>query len=122
MLLEADSRLAVRAIRGYDRWADPDLTRGAVFDVGTHPIFGAMTTSGRSVLIPDASLHPGWQRHRGAEHVRNWMGVPLLAADRMIGLYAVDKSVPGFFTTEHLRYTEALAPHAALAIRNARLY
>jgi len=122
MLLENDSRLAVRALSGYEQWSDPELTRGAVFEVSTHPILGALLASRRSVLIPDTALHPGWQRHHGAEHVRNWMGVPLLAADRVIGLYAVDKAVPGFFTSEHLRFTEALAPHAALAIRNARLY
>ena len=122
MLLEGDSRLAVRAMHGYEKWGDSNLTRGAVFDVATHPIFGSLLSSRRSVLIPDTSVHPGWQRHDGAEHVRNWMGVPLLAADRVIGIYAVDKAVPGFFTSEHLRFTEALAPHAALAIRNARLY
>ena len=122
MLLEGDSRLAVRALRGYEKWGDAELTRGAVYEVASHPILGAMLTTRRSILIPDTTLHPGWQRHPGAEHVRNWMGVPLLAADRVIGLYAVDKAVPGFFTSEHLRFTEALAPHAALAIRNARLY
>ncbi len=122
MLLEGDSRLAVRALRGYEKWGDPGLTRGAVYEIASHPILGALLTTRRSILIPDTALHPGWQRHHGAEHVRNWMGVPLLAADRVIGLYAVDKAVPGFFTSEHLRFTEALAPHAALAIRNARLY
>jgi PAS domain S-box-containing protein len=122
MLLENDSRLVVRALSGYEDWADPDLTRGAAFEVATHPIFGALISTRRSILVPDTAAHPGWQRHPGAEHVRNWMGVPLLAADRVIGLYAVDKAQPGFFTAEHLRYTEALAPHAALAIRNARLY
>lgn len=122
MLLEGDSRLAVRALRGYEKWGDPGLTRGAVYEIASHPILGALLTTRRSILIPDTALHPGWQRHHGAEHVRNWMGVPLLAADRVIGLYAVDKAVPSFFTSEHLRFTEALAPHAALAIRNARLY
>ncbi len=122
MLLEGDSRLAVRALRGYEKWGDPELTRGAVYEIASHPILGALLTTRRSILIPDTALHPGWQRHHGAEHVRNWMGVPLLAADRVIGLYAVDKAVPSFFTSEHLRFTEALAPHAALAIRNARLY
>jgi len=122
MLLEGDSRLAVRALRGYERWADPELTRGAVYDVASHPILAALLTTRQSILIPDTEADPGWQRHSGAQHVRNWMGVPLLAADRVIGLYAVDKASPGFFTSEHLRFTEALAPHAALAIRNARLY
>jgi diguanylate cyclase (GGDEF)-like protein len=122
MLLEDDSRLGVRAIRGYERWGDPLVTRGSVFDVRTHPIFGALIRGRRSILIRETRGHPGWQRHEGANHVRNWMGVPLVANDRVIGLYAVDKSEPGFFTSRHVQLTEAMAPHAAIAIQNARLF
>jgi diguanylate cyclase (GGDEF)-like protein len=122
MLLEDDSRLAVRAIRGYEAFGDPVATRTSAFDVQTHPILGAIIGQRRSLVIRETRGHPGWQRHDGAEHVRNWMGVPLLAGDRVIGLYAVDKSEPGFFTSEHVRLTEALAPHAAIAIQNARLF
>ncbi len=122
MLLEDDSKLAVRAIRGYERWGDPVITRQSVFDVRTHPILGALLTGRRSIVIRETRGHPGWLRHEGADHVRNWMGVPLLAGDRAIGLYAVDKSEPGFFTSEHVQLTEAIAPHAAIAIQNARLF
>jgi diguanylate cyclase (GGDEF)-like protein len=90
--------------------------------VRTHPILGALIRGRRSILIRETRGHPGWQRHLGAEHVRNWMGVPLLSADRVIGLYAVDKSEPGFFTTRHVQLTEAMAPHAAIAIQNARMF
>ena len=122
MLLEDDSRLAVKAIRGYEQWGDPSATRASVFDVRTHPIFGALLRGRRSIVIRETRGHPGWQHHHGATHVRNWMGVPLLAADRVIGLYAVDKAQPGFFTSRHVQLTEAIAPHAAIAIQNARLF
>jgi diguanylate cyclase (GGDEF)-like protein len=122
MLLEDDRRLEVRAIRGYEQWGDPVVTRGSAFDMSTHPILGALISEKRSIVIRETRGHPGWQRHEGADHVRNWMGVPLIAADRVIGLYAVDKAEPGFFTSEHVRRTEALAPHAAIAIQNARLF
>jgi diguanylate cyclase (GGDEF)-like protein len=122
MLLDDDGRLAVKAIRGYERWGDADATRASVFDVRTHPIFGALIRGRRSILIRETRGHPGWQRHPGADHVRNWMGVPLLAADKVIGLYAVDKAEPGVFTTRHVQLTEAISPHAAIAIQNARLF
>jgi diguanylate cyclase (GGDEF)-like protein len=122
MLLEDGSRLAVRAIRGYETWGDASATRDSVFDVRSHPIFGALLGARRSILIRETRGHPGWQRHKGASHVRNWMGVPLLAGDRVIGLYAVDKAEPGFFTSRHVQLTEAMAPHAAIAIQNARLF
>src|SRR6266581_768359 len=121
MMLEDDSRLAVLASRGYDSLGGPVLARNVRFDVRTHPSLGALIGSGRSVLISDTTAQEGWPRHEGEEHGRNWMGVPLMIDDRVIGLYAVDKSEAGFFTARHLQLTEALAPHAAMAIGNARL-
>lgn len=123
MLLEGEDLVAVRAIRGYDSWTgDTDVVRRSTFQVATHPIFATMIRSATSVLVPDTTTHPDWQHHDGSDHVRSFIGVPLLAAGRVIGLYGVDKAQPGFFDQEHVRRTESLAPHAAIAIRNARLF
>jgi diguanylate cyclase (GGDEF)-like protein/PAS domain S-box-containing protein len=122
MLLEAEDRLVVRAVRGYERWGDVERARASVFDVGQHTVLGDIVREGRSVIIPDTRAHTCWERHDGALHVRNFLGVPLWASGRVIGLFALDKSEPGFFTKEHVRRTEALAPHAAVAIHNAHLF
>jgi diguanylate cyclase (GGDEF)-like protein/PAS domain S-box-containing protein len=122
MLLEGEDRLAVRAIRGYERWGAAEVAAKGVFDLPANHVLQEVIESGKSVLIADTALHPHWQRYAGATHVRNFIGVPLRAAGRVIGLYAVDKAVAGFFTPEHVRRTETLAPHAAVAIRNARLF
>ena len=58
----------------------------------------------------------------GADHVRNWMGVPLVASGKVIGLYSVDKAEPDFFQPEHARLAETLAARAASAIQNAQLF
>ena len=120
MLLDDDGRLAVRAIRGYERGGDPALTRDHAFDV-PNPVFAALVGHRRSILIADTREYPGWPGHAGTEHVRSWMGVALLAAEGVIGLYAVEKAEAGFFTPRHVQLSEALAPHAAIAVRNARL-
>jgi hypothetical protein len=65
MLLDGADRIAVRCIRGYGRYGHVEANRGHVFEVHTHPIFGAMLDTRRSVLIPDTWEHPGWQRHVG---------------------------------------------------------
>ena len=114
MLLDDDGRLAVRAIRGYERGGDH------AFDV-PNPVFAALVGHRRSILIADTREYPGWPGHAGTEHVRSWMGVALLAAEGVIGLYAVEKAEAGFFTPRHVQLTEALAPHAAIAVRNAQL-
>jgi len=54
--------------------------------------------------------------------IRAWLGVPLLFGDRLIGMIALDKQMPSFYTEEHARLARAFAAQAAVAIENARLY
>jgi diguanylate cyclase (GGDEF)-like protein len=122
LLLEEGGALRVRAIRGYERWTDPETIRHSLFQAADHPILGPLLESGQSLLIPDTAEERRWQRHPGAHYVRSWIGVPLKAAGQPIGLYSLDKAEPGFFTEAHVRWTEAMAQHAALAIQNARLF
>ncbi len=122
MLLEADSRLVVRAARGYERWTDLQRVRAITFNVHANPHLNALLSTQQSILIRDTTAHPGWEHHASTEYVRNWLGVPLVAGGEAIGLYSLDKAEPGFFTEEHLRLAEALAAQAAVAIQNARLH
>jgi two-component system, cell cycle sensor histidine kinase and response regulator CckA len=122
MLVEGGARLSLRALRGYERWADPARPPVIAFDAGTNLILDAILTSHQSVLIPDTRQHVGWERVAGAEHVLCWLGVPLSDGGSVVGLYSLNKAEAGFFTEEHRGLAESLAPHAALAIRNARLY
>lgn len=119
MLLEEGFRLVVQASRGYSQ---PETLQGAVYSVSSHAIFRRLVGERRSVLVADTAADPDWVVHAGAEDVRCWMGVPLLAGRELIGIYAVDKREAGFFAEGHLRLTEALAPQAVIAIRNARLF
>ncbi len=122
MLLEGDARLVVRAARGYERWTDSEAIRTMTFDVQANPIFRRLVREQESVLIADTQQDPGWEWTTAGKHVRNWMGVPLVAGGKVIGLYSLDKAEPNFFTEEHLRTAEALAAQAAVAVQNARLF
>ncbi|MGA9349743.1 MAG: GAF domain-containing protein [Anaerolineae bacterium] len=54
--------------------------------------------------------------------IRGWLGVPMLLGDRLIGMIALDKREPSFYTEEHARLAQAFATQAAIAIENARLF
>ena len=57
-----------------------------------------------------------------AAGIRSWLGVPLLFGDRLIGMIALDKQEPGFYTADHACLALAFAAQAAVAIENARLF
>jgi len=75
-------------------------------------------------IVEDApTVYSGFRQEPHAPAgIRAWLGVPLLFGDRLIGMIALDKRVPGFYTEEHARLALAFAAQAAIAIENARLY
>jgi PAS domain S-box-containing protein len=122
ILPETDSRLTMAAARGYGRWSSPAQLASISFDAEANPILRSIFREGQSSLIGETENYPGWERRDGCEHVRNWMGIPLRDAGRVIGLYSIDKATPHFFSEEHLRLAEALAAASVVAIKNARLF
>jgi signal transduction histidine kinase len=122
MLWTGANQVAIRALRGYDRWSGAAAARSITFDMQDTPTICAVFDRQQSVLVPDTAECPGWVRLEGAEHVRSWFAVPLAVSGKILGLFSVDKAEPGFFTDEHVRLAEALAPQAAVAIQNAQLY
>src|SRR5918997_4567267 len=56
------------------------------------------------------------------EHIRSWLGVPLVSKEQPIGLLAIIHEEPGHYTDRHIELATAFANQAAVAIENARLY
>ncbi|OQY23818.1 MAG: hypothetical protein B6I34_04245, partial [Anaerolineaceae bacterium 4572_32.1] len=57
-----------------------------------------------------------------AESLRSWLGVPLVARERTIGVIALFSETPYAYDEQHQRLLWAIADQAAMAIDNARLY
>jgi GAF domain-containing protein len=120
MMLDGHGNAVVQAGVGY---SPPVLPGELVFDLSEQSHLDELVSSMRSVAVPDTALHSGW-RH-GVEvsaATRSWLGVPLIARGQVLGLYAIDKLEPNFFTPAHVQLAENLAVHAALAIANALVY
>ncbi|HKB65592.1 MAG TPA: PAS domain S-box protein [Pyrinomonadaceae bacterium] len=119
MLLEGDIKFVVVACRGYGTAPDSPAGHEISFGLDTHPALKRLYTLQRSVVVDDTRDDPAWKKVPGTDHVRNWLAAPLVVSGKVIGLYSMDKSEAGFFTSEHVRLAETLAPQAASAIQNA---
>jgi PAS domain S-box-containing protein len=53
--------------------------------------------------------------------IRAWLGVPLLADEKLLGMIALDKQEPDFYTEDHVRLAEAFAAQAAIVVKNTQL-
>ena len=122
MLMRENGRFSIFAMYGYENFTDPEKTQALEFDAQYYPALIPVLNEQRSCLVGDTRLAPGWKRDPGTEHVISWMGVPLIAGGKVIGLYSVDKVIPNFFTEQHQELAETLAGQAATAIQNAQLF
>jgi diguanylate cyclase (GGDEF)-like protein len=55
------------------------------------------------------------------DHIRSWLGIPLMIQDRIIGLLSIDSSKPNDFTEEDVNLASIFASQVALALDNARV-
>ena len=122
MLRDEQSQFVISAMRRYEGFQNVETTRAIVFDGNGNLLLRRICETKQGLIVPDTRNEPGWEWVPGADHVRNWMGVPLVAGGKVIGLYSVDKIVPDFFQPEHARIAETLAARAASAIQNAQLF
>ena len=117
---ETTDLLHVRASAG-----DPDLLPPprAAFAPG-EGVTGAVFRSLEVALLADAGSDPryleaAWARDRG---VRSVAVVPVLLAERAVGVLSVARRTRRAFTADDIELLTSFAQHVAIAIENARLF
>ncbi len=83
-------------------------------------ITGAAVTSRAAVRVVDTLADPRYI----ASHpdIRSEIAVPLMVQDRVVGVMDLESERIGYFTEDHKRLLNLLAPQMASSIENARLY
>jgi GAF domain-containing protein len=110
-------------IGGGHGWQSPAEVVGLRFPVpGDNPDTVVLRERQPLILGDAPAAYPSFDLDPATHHIRSWLGVPLLVHERVIGLLAVDSTVPNYFTPEHARLASAFAGHVAVAIENARLF
>lgn len=56
------------------------------------------------------------------DQIKSWMGIPLIARDKVIGLISINHTEANAYDEEDLRLALAFANQVAIALENARLY
>ncbi|MBI1881174.1 MAG: GAF domain-containing protein, partial [Chloroflexi bacterium] len=102
----------------------PELL-GISFPINSSDNPNALVLKSREpIIIHDVSIgYPAFnQGPHAAANIHAWMGVPLFIGDQTIGMLALDKRIPDFYTETHARTAMSYAAQAAIAIENAQLY
>lgn len=116
-LLEGQ-QLVIRAWRGFE---PPDLVQGLTLPVVGNHIMARVVARREPLVCADVQGEEGWQNIPGVPLIHGWVGAPLVARGRVVGVLTVDNLQPGAYDEEDARTVAAFADHAAIAIANAQL-
>ena len=99
-------------------FADLDVLVGESFAIDNADIpNGEVVHRGRPLIVPDTDQYRAFRRglHVG-EGIRSWLGVPLMHRDQLLGVLALDKAEPDFYTAFHAQTALAFASLVAFAM------
>lgn len=76
---------------------------------------------GSSFYLPDAGeVYPQFKQPPH-NHIRSWLGIPLLVQDKVIGLLAIDSAEPNDFSEQEIMIATEFANQVAVTLENARI-
>jgi PAS domain S-box-containing protein len=76
----------------------------------------------KALHLSDVTREAEWRDTPPLDQIRSWLGIPLVAGGRVIGILSLGSNKPDVFTVEHFRLAKSLAVPAAVAIQNARIH
>jgi PAS domain S-box-containing protein len=110
---EAGALVTVASYGYADEAARPQIRLGK-------GVMGKVAATGKPVLVPDLADMPDYVP--GIHGARSELAVPLVAREKIIGVFNVESPVPHAFREEDIAPLITMAGQAAIAIENARLY
>jgi PAS domain S-box-containing protein len=121
-LIEQETQLNVRLMRGFRQQAGKeDITYFPIDEISNPVIMQIIRDRKSFTLSGSAPISiPGDQPDM--EKIRNWLIVPMIANDKVIGLVELGKAGGENFDLKLNRWAEALVGQAGVAIQNAWLY
>lgn len=115
------SRMNLILQSGTGRVGEQLISRGHRLPLNTGSINGRAAAEKRAVVIIDTAQSGTYLKNPLLPETRGEMAVPLMVADRVVGVLDMQSNEPGVLTEDALPAFEALAGQLAIAIQNANL-
>ncbi|MBN1488057.1 MAG: GAF domain-containing protein [Anaerolineae bacterium] len=118
IFVQNEAVLKCIAKRGFPEKVDQD------FDVTIREgdVYQRIVDTQAPVLIDDVLFDPRFKTVEWLPTHHSWMGIPLIAKDRVIGMISLTRNEIAAFTADDTLLVLAFAGQAAIALENAALY
>ena len=74
------------------------------------------------LIIEDTANNPLFQKYAILPDTRSQMAIPMIVANKLIGIFNVESETPNRFAEEDMQTYSTLASQTAVALQNAQLY
>ncbi|HZU86645.1 MAG TPA: GAF domain-containing protein, partial [Anaerolineaceae bacterium] len=110
--------LSVAAVNGF---VDNEVRAGLSVSMEDSKLFQEMDQTGWALNIRDVRKDSRFPSFLIPEYL-SWMGIPLVAQSRLMGVIALEKREVDYYTDEHIQAAMNFSGQAAISLENARLY
>ncbi len=111
-------------LRGYEQFGEKICQRVKTLDFSIADLknLRQMMETCRPAVISDTKSDPDWKLMEETQHIRSWVGAPIVIGGKAVAFLSLDKMEANFYRPEHAEVLAAFANQAALALHNARLF
>jgi len=109
-------------IMGGRGWSDNEAVLGMRFAVPSDNPNTIVVETKKPFILGDAPKVYEHFKYPPHNHIRSWLGVPLIVRGNLIGMFAIDKMEPNYFREDHVAQVSAFSDQVAVLLDNARLF
>ncbi len=124
VMIVKDSQAVMARLRGYEQFGEEICQRVKTleFSIAELRNLRQMIETHRPVVVADTLSEPDWKQLDETQHIRSWIGAPIVVQGKVVAFLSLDKMEANFYRPEHAEVLVAFANQAALALHNARLF
>ena len=93
-----------------------------IYSVKGTNIYHSIAKQSEPSVIGDIKNMQSWEQPDWHPEDRSWLGVPLYAKNKVIGMLTISRSKPAAFNQDDVLLASTFAIQASIALENARLY
>ncbi|MBN1890476.1 MAG: GAF domain-containing protein [Thermoflexales bacterium] len=119
VVLEQGATMKFSAHRGFP---DDERVKDLRIVIREGDVYQQMIETHSHVLIDDVTREAAWKQVEWLPLNKSWLGIPLIAKDRVVAMISMTRREAGAFSAEDALLASTFAGQAAIALENAKLY
>jgi len=92
------------------------------FTIRDTNVYHLIARQSEPLVIGDTQNMQGWRQNEWTPEDRAWLGIPLYAKHKVIGMLTLSRGAPAAFNQDDVLLANTFASQASIALENARLW